>query len=230
MSWENVDWLDFDLGEYQDSLHRRVHQAYDAAYRVLDAEYQRAKKKLEEELKVHKDDEDFTLTSQIIDYEEYRWLEQQEALATMALTLLGSLTKSFLDEQKGRNLDKTHPPDKKGYGGGSELQRRVTEYHVRFGVDLEKIECFETVREVELARNCCVHREGKPNDDYLNKTQKRLLDERDNISISPKILDTFIEELSRFGDGLNKAMKAVRKATQEKQVEEKQAAADLETK
>jgi len=34
----------------------------------------------------------------------------------------------------------------------------VTEYNARFGVDLEQIECFETVREVELAHNCCVHR------------------------------------------------------------------------
>ena len=138
----------------------------------------------------------------------------------MALTLLASLTKSFLDEQKGRNLNKTHPPDKKGYGGGSELQRRVTEYNARFGVDLEKIECFETVREVELARNCCVHSEGKPNDDYLKKTQKRLLDERDNISITPKDLDTFIKELSQFGDALNKVMKGVREAAREKQEKE----------
>jgi hypothetical protein len=166
----------------QDEHSSGVHQAYNAAYRVLDDAYQAAKKKLEEDAKAPKDEEDFDLTSQIIDYEENRWIEQQEALAAMALTLLASLTKSFLDEQKRRNLDKTHPPDKKGYGGGSELQKRVTEYNARFGVDLEKIECFETLREVELARSCCVHQEGKPNDDYLKKTQKRLLDERDNIT------------------------------------------------
>jgi hypothetical protein len=231
MSWENIDWLDFELGEYQDSLNHRVHQAYNAAYRVLDDAYQAAKKKLEEDAKAPKDQEDFDLTSQIIDYEEHRWLEQQEALAAMALTLLASLTKSFLNEQKGRNLDKTHPPKQGRYAGSSELQRRITEYKERFDVDLEKIECFETVREVELARDSCVHQEGIPTEDYLKKTQKRLLDERDNISISPKILDTFIEELSRFADGLNKAMKAVRKAAQEKQEkEEKKDAADEETK
>ena len=181
MSWDNFDWLDFELGDYQDSLHHRVHEAYNAAYRVLEEAYQTAKKKLEEDLKKSKDEEEFSLDSQIIDYEDHRWIEQHEALATMALALLASLTKSFLDEQKGRNLNKTHPPDKKGYGGGSELQRRVTEYKARFGVDLEQIECFETVREVELARNCCLHREGAPNDDYLNKTQRRLLNDSNRL-------------------------------------------------
>jgi hypothetical protein len=50
MSWQNFDWLDFELGEYQGSLHHRVHQAYNAAYRVLEEEYQKALKKLGEEL------------------------------------------------------------------------------------------------------------------------------------------------------------------------------------
>lgn len=224
MSWDNfVDWLDFELGDYQDSLHHRVHQAYNAAYQVLEEAYQKAKKKLEEDLKKSKDEEDLSLNSQIIDYEDYRWIDQQEALAAMALTLLASLTKSFLNEQKGRSLDKTHPPKQGRYAGSSELQRRITEYRERFGVDIEGIECFETVREVELARDCCVHEEGTPSDDYLNKTQKRLLDEGKKISITPKQLDTFIEELSRFGEALNKVMKEIRKAMQEREEAEKQA-------
>jgi hypothetical protein len=230
MTW-HFDWPDFELNDYQDSLHHRVQQAYAAAFRVLEEAYQKARKKLDEDLKASKDEEDFSLNSQIIDYEDYRWIEQQEALAAMALTLLASRTKSFLNEQKGRNLDKAFPRKKGRYAGSSELQRRITEYKERFGVDLEKIECFETVREVEVARDCCVHQEGIPTDDYLNKTQKRLLDERDNISITPKQLDTFIKELSRFGDALNKVMKGVRKAAQEKQEqEEKQPVDEQEAK
>jgi hypothetical protein len=229
MSWQNFDWLDFELGEYQGSLHHRVHQAYNAAYRVLEEEYQKALKKLGEELEKSKDEEDFNLNSQIIDYEDHRWIEQQEALAAMALTLLASRTKSFLNEQKGRNLDKTHPPKKERYAGSSELQRRITEYKERFGIDLEKIDSFETVREVELARDSCVHKEGIPEQDYLDKTAKRLLDENGNISITPKLLDTFIEELSRFADALSKVMKEVRKAAVEKK-EEKQPVENQETK
>jgi hypothetical protein len=119
----------------------------------------------------------------------------------MALALLASLTKSLLDEQKGRNLNKTHPPDPKDYGrkGQPQLLKQIAEYKARFNVDLEKLDCFETVRgEVELARNCCLHREGVPTDDYLKLTKKRLLDERDNISITPEQLDSFIDELSCF--------------------------------
>jgi len=134
----------------------------------------------------------------------------------MALTLLASLTKSFLNEQKKR-LNKSHPPKQGRYAGSSELQRRITEYKERFDVDLENIECFDTVREVELARDCCVHQEGVPTEDYHKKTKGRLLDERDNISITPTLLDTVIKELSQFGDGLNNVMKGIRKVAREKQ-------------
>ena len=34
MAW-NLDWLDFELGQYQESLHHRVREAYHAAYKVL---------------------------------------------------------------------------------------------------------------------------------------------------------------------------------------------------
>ena len=33
------------------------------------------------------------------------------------------------------------------------------------------------------------------NEDYLNQTKKRLLDERGNINVSPQQLDSFIDEL-----------------------------------
>jgi len=38
-----------------------------------------------------------------------------------------------------------------------------------------------------------------------------LLDERENISMTPEQLDLFIEELARFGDSLNTAMREVRR-------------------
>jgi hypothetical protein len=56
MAW-NLDWLDFELGQYQESLHHRVRGAYQAAYKVLEDAYQTARKKLEEDLGNQKDDE-----------------------------------------------------------------------------------------------------------------------------------------------------------------------------
>jgi hypothetical protein len=216
MTW-NLDWLDFELGQYQDSLHHRVGAAYQAAYKVLEDAFQTAKKKLEQDLKNEKDDEQREWGGQLISYEDERWLEQQEALAAMALALLSTLTKSFLDEQKGRNLNKSHPLDPKGYGGKgkSQLLKQIDEYNARFGVNLEKLEHFETVREVELARNSCLHNEGIPTEDYLKLTQKRLLDENRNINVTPKQLDSLIGELCRFADSLSKTMKEIRKTAVE---------------
>lgn len=190
-----------------------VREAYRAAYSVLENAYRKGKEESEKDLKASTDDEDRELNSQIINYENDRWREQQEALSAMALALLASLTKLFLDEAKGGNLNKSHPRDAKGYGGKgqSQLAKQVIEYKSRFGVDLETLDGFETVREVELARHCCLHNEGVPTDDYLERTQKRLLNERGNISLNPELLDSFIHELSRFGDRLSAGMMVGRK-------------------
>jgi hypothetical protein len=212
MSWDS-DWLDFEVRLYQESLRRRVRAAYHAAQEVLENEYRRGKEKLEQSLKQQRDEEDdlnWGLHKNLV-YEDESWLEQREALAAMALTLLASLTKSFLDERKG-HLNKTHPPDLKGYGGKgvSQLVKQVREYKARFNVDLEKLDFFETVREIELARNACVHKEGLPTEDYRTQTKMRLSNGLDNINLTPNLLDSLIDELSRFADSLGKGLKKVR--------------------
>jgi hypothetical protein len=206
-------WLDFELHRYQDSLHHRVREAYGAAYDVLESAYRKQKEESENDLKASTDEEDRELDARIINYEKERWGEQQEALAAMALALLASLTKLFLDEAKGESLNKSHPREAKGYGGKgqSQLAKQVIEYKSRFGVDLEALKDFKTVREVELARHCCLHNEGMPTDDYLQHTKKRPLNERGNISLTPELLDSLINELSSFGDGLSAGMTENRK-------------------
>jgi Phage integrase family len=157
-------------------------------------------------------EEDENWGFQMLNYEDDRWREQTEALAAMALALLASLTKVFLDEQKGGSLNKTHPPHRKAYEGKSELMRRVTEYKARFGVDLEALDYFETVREIELARNCALHNEGFFSEHYCKLTKMRLSIDSERINLSPEQLDCFIKEFSSFGDSLGKALKEVRAA------------------
>jgi hypothetical protein len=155
------------------------------------------------------DEEAFDLTTQVIGYEEFRWIEQTEALAAMALTLLASQTKSFLDGQKYR-FNKTHPPEPR-YEGKSELLRLVTEYRARFNIDLEKIDGFETAREVGLARNCCVHNGSIPDEDYKTQTKQRLLNDRGNVSLTPEQLDSIVGELSQFAKSLAGLLSKIRK-------------------
>ena len=214
MSWQDFDWLDFEIGHYKESLDHRVREAYMAAYSVLEMAYREGKEKLEQEQKKATNEEDFSLTTQIIDYEESRWIKQTEALAAMALALLASLVKAFLDEQK-RRMYKTHPVDANGYGGKSELLKQVAEYNARFNIDLRKIEGFETVREVDLARNCCLHNGGVPTDDYMKLTKERLLDEMVNINLTPQQLDSLIKELGQFSDSVSTQMSEVRKKASE---------------
>jgi hypothetical protein len=113
-----------------------------------------------------------------------------------------------LDEQKHR-FSKTHPPDPK-YDGKSELLKLVTEYRARFNIDLEKTDGFETVREVGLARNCCVHKGSIPDEDYKTQTKQRLLNNRGNISLTPEQLDLIIGELSQFAKSLTGLLRKMR--------------------
>jgi hypothetical protein len=209
MVWINFDWLKYESEQFQESLNHRIRDAYLAAHSVLEKAYGETKEKLYGELNKATDEESHELTSQVIDYEEFRWIYQTEALAAMALTLLASQMKSFLDEQKQR-FNKTHPPDPK-YAGTSELLKLATEYHARFNIDLERIEGFETVREVSLARNCCVHKGSIPSEDYKTQTKQRLLNNNGNISLTPEQLDSIIGELSQFANSLTGLLSAVRK-------------------
>jgi hypothetical protein len=203
-----LDWLDFELGEHKDWFHNRAREPYLAAYSILEKEHLSSRNDLESKISSSIDEEDARLSQDIINYEESRWTEQREALAGMALALLGSVTKSFLDLQKQRT-DKTHPANPAGYSGKSELHRLVSEFKSRFGVDLGQLPYFATVREVALARNCCLHNEGALTHDYRS-TEQRLV-EGNKINLTPETLDMLIEELSAFGDSLNQKMREIRR-------------------
>jgi hypothetical protein len=213
-------WLEFDLFKFegqmfQESLNHRVREAYLAAYSVLEKTCSERQEGLYKQLNSITEDldgEQRALTEEVIGYEEIRWLEQKEALAAMAIALLASLNKSFLDAQK-RMLNKTHPADpKRKYAGKSELLKLVTEYRARFNIDLVKIDGFESVREITLARNCCLHCGGWPDEDYKTQTNQRLLDTGGIISMQPEQLDSLIGELSQFGKSLSTLMSEVWKS------------------
>jgi hypothetical protein len=212
MSWRNLDWLDVERQEYETALNDRVREAYLAAYSVLNKTFRARKQLYELEAAEAKNDAMFEDTIQQITYVEFRWDEQTQALAVMALSLLATLNKSFLDQLKAL-FDKSHAPDPKGYDGKSELQRRIAEYYARFGIALEKLDAFETVREVELARNCCLHCQGEVTDDYRNQTQQRLVGNDGKINITPELLDRVIVELARFSRELSDQLKNVREKT-----------------
>lgn len=212
MTWLQFDLFKFEAQMFQESLNHRVREAYLAAYSVLEKAYGERREDLYKQLNTITEDvdgEQRALTEEVIGYEEIRWLEQREALAAMAIALLASLNKSFLEAQK-RILNKTHPADpKEKYTGKSELLKLVSEYRVRFNVDLVKIDGFETVREVTLARNCCLHSGGTPDEDYKMQTNQRLLDTSGIVNLTPEQLDSIIRELSQFGKSLNALMRQV---------------------
>jgi aromatic ring-opening dioxygenase LigB subunit len=214
MTWLNFDLFKFEGQMFQDSLNHRVREAYLAAYSVLEKANGERQEELYKQLNSITEDvdgEQRALTEEVIGYEEIRWLEQREALAAMAIALLASLNKSFLDAQK-RMLNKTHPLEK-DYKGKRHLFRQIAEYNDRFKIDLTTVEGFETVREIELARNCCLHEGGSPDENYKTQTKQRFLDAHGIINLTPEQLDSIIGELSQFGKTLTARMSDVRKNT-----------------
>jgi hypothetical protein len=149
---------------------------------------------------------------------------QQGALSTMALTMLASLIESFLDEARTR-LDVGTFPAQKTYPGEGVLLKRVSEFRQRFGINLTSLRCFDSVREVVLARNSCVHKGGHPSADYLEQTSHRFLEEiggfqllhrrfRDEdrlIRCSVETLREVVAEVSQFATGLHAALNEIRR-------------------
>jgi hypothetical protein len=204
MSWK-LDWIDVQIWQYDNTLNDNVREAYLAAYSVLERSYLTKEKRIKES----GTGEDFEDANEQLMYEEHRWNEQMEALAIMALSLLATSNKSFLDQLKGL-FNIIRPPDKKGYQGKSQLHKQIAEYNARFGVDLEKINGFETIREVGLARDCCLHNESELTEEYRQQTKTRLVDKYEKITITPELLDAFLLEISEFSRELCAQMKDMR--------------------
>ena len=91
--------------------------------------------------------------------------------------------------------------------GKSELERIVSEYQQRFGISLENLAHFATVREIVLARNSVFHGDGSPSKDYMEKTNARFLDEVGQINLTSELLNTSIAELKEFLLALSVALK-----------------------
>jgi hypothetical protein len=211
VSWHDLDWLDVQVWEYETALNDRVRESYLAAHSVLEKTFNARKVWYEETMAKATGEVDAETASQQLMYTEQRWHEQKQALAAMALSLLAGLNKSFLDQLKGL-FGKTHPPEPKGYAGKSQIHRQIAEYKVRFNVDLEKIKTFGSLREVELARHCCLHNEGELTPDYRQQTKCRLVGQDGKINMTPDLLDLFILELATFSKEISGELKVLRNA------------------
>ena len=205
-----LDWIDVVVSDNHFSLNERVLPAYLAAYEVLHRTHlERVEGRRQSIARVTSQEEYADARCDLGD-EEYRWQEQTQALATMALTLTTSANKVFLEQMK-RLFASTHPADSR-YSGKSQLQKQITEYKARFGVDLENIRHFGTIREVELARHCCVHDDGRLSADYRGQTGQRFVGTHGYIDLSPELLTSILSEIYEFAHGLSVEMKKARGA------------------
>jgi hypothetical protein len=215
MSWQNLDWIDVEVWEYDTVLNDLIREPYLAAYSVLAKTYQARKANYEEEVNNAGSGAEVEAANQQLMYSDYRWDEQTRALAAMTIGLLASQNKLFLEGVK-RLFDKLYPRNTKGYPGKSNLHKEIAEYKSRFGVDLCKLERFETIREVGLARDCCLHNDGVPTKEYRAQTGQRLVGHDDRIALTPELLDVLILEISAFSRDLSSKLKAVRENAKSK--------------
>jgi hypothetical protein len=204
------DWIDVVVSDNHFSLSERVLPAYLAAYEVLHRTHLERVEQCKQSIARVTSQEEYADARCDLDDEEYRWQEQTQALATMALTLTASANKSFLDQLK-RLFASTHPANSQ-YSGKSQLLKQITEYKARFGVNLENVRHFGTIREVELARHCCIHEDGHVSADYRGKTTQRLVGTHGYIDLTPAMLTSILSEIYEFAHALSVEMKKARDA------------------
>jgi len=204
------DWIDVVVSDNHFSLNERVLPAYLAAYEVLHKTHLERVEECKQSIAKVASQEEYADARSELDDEEYRWQEQTQALAAMALSLTASANKSFLDQMK-RLFASTHPADSQYFGKG-QLLKQLTEYKGRFGLDLEKLRHFSTIREVELARHCCVHDDGRLSADYRAQTGQRLVGTHGYIDLTPEMLTSILSEIYEFAHALSVEMKKARDA------------------
>ena len=204
------DWIDVVVSDNHFGLNERVLPAYLAAYEVLHRTHLERIGECKQSIAEVTSQEEYADARCDLDDEEYRWQEQTQALATMALTLTASSNKSFLDQMK-RLFASTHPADSQ-YSGKSQLLKQITEYKARFGVDLEKVRHFSTIREVELARHCCIHDDGRLSADYRGQELQRLVGTHGYIDLTPEMLASILSEIDEFAHAISVEKRKVRDA------------------
>jgi hypothetical protein len=209
MAWHDFDWLVFETESYEDALHDRVWSIYRAADETLTRTAREQEQHIGEVLGEFGRDPDAERLNEMLGYEESRAGDQRCALASMVFAMTASLSESFLDEMK-RYFNKTRPPKVGMYAGDGKMLRAVTEYRERFAIDLPNLPGFETLREVILARNSCLHNAGLPQDDYIKQTKCRFLDDTGRINVSPALLEVILGELKEFARCLSKSLSATR--------------------
>ena len=205
MVWLNFDWFNYNAQQQCKSLDEIVKPIYDGAYAQFERAYVEDPKgasALDEVEDADRDSyEDFLR-------EEFR--EQRAALATMTFSLLAKSVTLHL-KQMTKWLDRRFPQQSEA-AGKSELDRLVSEYRSRFGIDIEKLPRFATVREVVLARNSILHNDGQPTTDYLEQTEARFLDEVRQVNLTTELLGMAISELREFLTALGEAFKEMAEA------------------
>jgi hypothetical protein len=212
MTWINFDWFQWDAEQRGKGLDTTVKAIYDVAH-------QQFEKAHSDDLKgAESPDLDENDRGNYIDFLNEEFRGQRAALALMTLSLL---TKSMVlhFKQITNGLNKQFPASGE-VKGKSELERIVSEYQQRFGISLENLAHFATVREIVLARNSVFHGDGSPSKDYMEKTNARFLDEVGQINLTSELLNTSIAELKEFLLALSVALKdayrAAKAAAQEK--------------
>jgi len=205
MTWQKFDWLFHEATLFREDLQgaARIHSA---AYETLTRAHDDHLKQLESDRSTFAGDPQDL--AQYKDWLEYERAEQTDALAAMYLSLVASMLEGFLDRAK-KPLDRVHPASS-NYQGASKLAKRISEYRQRFGIELESLPQFATVREIILARNACVHNDSAPTEDYNAQTRRRYVDQRGKINLTPDQIEQSAAELAEFAEALTDQLCRVR--------------------
>lgn len=166
MAWKTLDWLALEADEFDDDLDDLIVKIHEASTSRLEELLVKRLQRADEEYTKANDETEREIAFQLHCWEEDRGTERAQILGGLELVYLVSVFQAKLNQLK-RHLEKTHPPAPP-YEGGGWLDRQVREYLQRFGIDMERSpEPFLAIRELVLARNCVVHNDRVPSDDYL---------------------------------------------------------------
>jgi hypothetical protein len=194
MSWQSLDWLKVEADEFIDELKSPITGIY---WRMAE-EFRDAQDRRTTELRKSVTADNVSL----LDWSDDLKRRQEQLLTAMVLTVTYRSVEDLLT-RLSRYFIPRHAPELQIRNRDlSKLEILRLKYQ-HIDVPLTAQREFALLKQLQLARNCCVHNQNVPPDEYLEQFPKsNWLNDAGNITITEKRWEELVERLTIWASDL----------------------------
>ena len=185
----NFNWFKWNAEQFASRLDETILPIHYVVFQMLIEQ----KFKFEADARTSENPLDDSDMQSYLDWLNEEFRVRRCALATMIFTLIAREITLHIDTVTAalnRAFPSTTPPSRK-------FPKQVAEYKARFAIDMTRGPYFQSLQEIILARNDAIHAENAAKE-YLTQTNRRLIDEAGQVTLTPELLQQIATETKAF--------------------------------